>query len=127
VDALQQQTDGLVSKLRGQPGLTGASTQFRSRTPQLFADIDRTKVTALGVSLQEVNETLGMYLGSLYVTSFNEFGRYWQVTIQAEGTYRKPGRGPEPAPGAEQVGADDPAGHPDQHARGRRPGLHHPL
>jgi multidrug efflux pump len=29
-----------------------------------------------------------MYLGSLYVTSFNEFGRYWQVTVQAEGAYR---------------------------------------
>ena len=75
-------------KLRAQPGLTGASTQFRSNTPQLFADIDRTKVASLGVSLQDVNQTLGMYLGSLYVTSFNEFGRYWQVTIQAEGKYR---------------------------------------
>ena len=29
-----------------------------------------------------------MYLGSLYVNSFNEFGRHWQVTIQAEGHYR---------------------------------------
>src|SRR5260370_30208768 len=88
VDALQSQTDALVGKLRALPGLTGASTQFRSRTPQLFADIDRIKVSSLGVSLQDVNDTLGMYLGSLYVTSFNEFGRYWQVTIQAEGKYR---------------------------------------
>jgi multidrug efflux pump len=88
VDALQRQTDDLVRKLREQPGLTGASSQFRSRTPQLFADIDRAKVASLGVSLQDVNDTLGMYLGSLYVTSFNEFGRYWQVTIQAEGKYR---------------------------------------
>ena len=29
-----------------------------------------------------------MYLGSLYVNSFNEFGRHWQVTIQAEGQFR---------------------------------------
>ena len=29
-----------------------------------------------------------MYLGSLYVNSFNSFGRHWQVTIQAEGDYR---------------------------------------
>jgi multidrug efflux pump len=88
LEALQRQTEDLVGKLRGHPGLTGASTQFRSNTPQLFADIDRTKVTALGVALQDVNDTLNMYLGSLYVTSFNEFGRYWQVTLQAEGTYR---------------------------------------
>ena len=29
-----------------------------------------------------------MYLGSLYVNSFNEFGRHWQVTVQAEGEFR---------------------------------------
>ena len=40
------------------------------------------------MSLIDVNQTLGIYLGSLYVNSFNEFGRYWQVTVQAEGKYR---------------------------------------
>jgi multidrug efflux pump len=29
-----------------------------------------------------------MFLGSLYVNSFNQFGRHWQVTIQADGRYR---------------------------------------
>ena len=64
------------------------STQFRSNTPQLFVDIDRTKVASLGVSLDDVNQTLEIYLGSLYVNSFNEFGRYWQVTVQADGKFR---------------------------------------
>ncbi len=86
--ALQEQTDKLIQKLQKEPGLTGVSTQFRSNTPQLFMDIDRTKVESLGVSLDDVNQTLQMYLGSLYVNSFNAFGRYWQVTIQAEGKYR---------------------------------------
>jgi multidrug efflux pump len=86
--ALQEQTDKLIQKLQKEPGLTGVSTQFRSNTPQLFMDIDRTKVESLGVSLDDVNQTLQMYLGSLYVNSFNAFGRYWQVTIQAEGEYR---------------------------------------
>ena len=42
----------------------------------------------LGVSFDDVNQTLTMYLGSLYVNSFNQFGRHWQVTVQAEGDYR---------------------------------------
>jgi multidrug efflux pump len=88
MDALQRQTDDLVQKLHDQSGLVGVSTQFRSSTPQIFADIDRTKVYSLGVSQQDVTQALGMYLGSLYVTNFNEFGRYWQVTLQAEGKYR---------------------------------------
>jgi multidrug efflux pump len=101
-DALQEQTDKLVRKLKelpaqldqpmGTPGwkpaLNNVATQFRANTPQLFLDIDRTKAEALGVALIDVNQTLDMYLGSLYVNSYNEFGRHWQVTIQAEGDYR---------------------------------------
>ncbi len=71
--------------MKHEPGLANVSTQFRSSTPQLFLDIDRTKAEALGVSLDDVNQTLAMYLGSLYVNSFNEFGRHWQVTVQVEG------------------------------------------
>jgi multidrug efflux pump len=69
-------------------GLASVSTQFRSNTPQLFMDIDRTKVAALGLSLDDVRQTIEMYLGSLYVNSFNEFGRHWQVTVQADGQFR---------------------------------------
>ena len=57
-------------------------------TPQLYLDIDRTKAEALGVSFEDVNQTLSMFLGSLYVNSFNQFGRHWQVTVQVEGRYR---------------------------------------
>jgi len=85
---LQRQTDRLVQKLQAEPTLTGVSTQFRSNTPQLYLDIDRNKVATLGVSLEDVDQTLQIYLGSLYVNSYNDFGRYWQVTLQAEGEFR---------------------------------------
>ncbi|HEX4591226.1 MAG TPA: efflux RND transporter permease subunit, partial [Gemmataceae bacterium] len=75
-------------ELRKVPGLNNVATQFRSNTPQLKLDIDRTKCLALGVPLSDVNQTMAMYLGSLYVNSFNEFGRHWQVTVQAEGQFR---------------------------------------
>jgi multidrug efflux pump len=86
--ALQQQTDNLVRKLQSVPGLTSVATQFRSNTPQLWLDIDRVKVASLGISFDDLNQTLSMYLGSLYVNSFNFFGRHWQVTIQADEHYR---------------------------------------
>jgi len=70
------------------PGLLKATTQFRANMPQYFLDIDREKVAFLGVSLDDVNQTLDMFLGSLYVNSFNDFGRHWQVTLQADGKYR---------------------------------------
>jgi multidrug efflux pump len=85
---LQRQTDRLAARLQREPGLVGVTSQFRSNTPQLFLDVERTKVQALGVPLNDVNLTAQVYLGSLYANSFNEFGRYWQVTIQAEGRFR---------------------------------------
>ena len=41
-----------------------------------------------GVELQDVFQTLQVYLGSLYVNDFNLFGRTWQVIVQAEAKYR---------------------------------------
>lgn len=85
---LDEQTDKLVRSLQKTPWLVGVSTQFRALTPQLYLDIDRAKVASLGVPLQDANQTLEIYLGSLYVNSFNVFGRQWQVNVQAEGDYR---------------------------------------
>ncbi len=93
LEILQAQADKLIRKIKDlkvndEPALAGVSTQFRSKIPQLYMDIDRSKVASLGVSLDDVNQTLEILLGSLYVNSFNDFGRHWQVTLQAEGDFR---------------------------------------
>ncbi len=88
LDSLQQQTDRLVLDLSKHKWLIGVFTLFRAHAPQLFMDIDRTKVRSMGVSLDDLNKTLTIFLGSSYVNNFNAFGRYWQVNIQAEGTFR---------------------------------------
>jgi multidrug efflux pump len=85
---LQKQTDAVVARLQKEPTTVGVLTQFRSKTPQLYLDVDRTKVESLGVNLNDVNQTMQIYLGSLYANSFNAFGRHWQVKLQAEGKFR---------------------------------------
>jgi multidrug efflux pump len=86
---LQEETDTLVDQLQKHvPGLVGVSTEIRSRVPQLFLEINRLKAASLGVAVNDVNQTLNILLGSLYVNSFNAYGRYWQVTLQAEGSFR---------------------------------------
>ncbi len=88
VPALAGQVEELVRKLKDLPSVNSTNSQFRPKNPQLYLDIDRAKCAALGVSLDDVNQTLDMFLGSLYVNSYNEFGRHWQVTVQAEGEFR---------------------------------------
>jgi HAE1 family hydrophobic/amphiphilic exporter-1 len=65
-----------------------AFVTFNTRTPRLFADIDRDKAEVLGVPDQNVFNTLQTYLGSTYVNDFNLFGRTFQVYAQADTGYR---------------------------------------
>ena len=44
---------------------------FRSNTPQLFIDVDRTKCKSMGVPLNDVFTALSVYLGGYYVNDFN--------------------------------------------------------
>jgi multidrug efflux pump len=87
--ALQKASDKLIDAGNHQPGLVGLFTLFRSNTPQVYADIDRVKAKSMGVAVSDVFNTLQVYLGSLYVNNFNEFGRSWQVKLQADGSFRR--------------------------------------
>jgi multidrug efflux pump len=87
-DALQAGADALAARGNRQPGLVGLFNGFRARTPQLYADIDRTKVRTMGVALTDVFDALQAYLGSYYVNDFNRFGRTWQVNVQADAPFR---------------------------------------
>ncbi len=87
-DALQAQADNLAAKGNQQPGLVGLFNGFRAGTPQLYVDIDRTKVKTMGVALTDVFDALQAYLGSYYVNDFNRFGRTWQVNVQADAPFR---------------------------------------
>ncbi len=60
----------------------------RADTPWLNLDLDRSKCLALGVQVTDVFNTLQVYLGSYYVNNFNQFGRTWQVNVQADANFR---------------------------------------
>jgi hydrophobe/amphiphile efflux-1 (HAE1) family protein len=70
------------------PGFTQAFSLFNTRTPQLYADIDRTKAEQLGVPISRVFEALSIYMGSTFVNDFNILGRTYRVTAQADNPYR---------------------------------------
>ncbi|MEA2669275.1 MAG: multidrug efflux pump, partial [Chloroflexota bacterium] len=85
---LQQVGERIAARGNKTPGLQGLYNSSRADTPWLYLEIDRTKCLALGVPLSDVFTTLQVYLGSYYVNNFNEFGRTWQVNIQADQRFR---------------------------------------
>src|SRR6266498_5531353 len=87
-DALYQTTQALIGKGYRTPGLAGVFSTFTVTVPQLDADTDRVKAKQQGVPLQNLFETMQIYLGSLYVNDFNRFGRTYQVIAQADAQFR---------------------------------------
>jgi HAE1 family hydrophobic/amphiphilic exporter-1 len=86
--ALERAVQQLQATAMGQPGVMFAISSFRAGVPQIYLDIDREKVIRLGIPLQSVFQTLQASLGAAYVNDFNEFGRTFQVNIQADARYR---------------------------------------
>jgi multidrug efflux pump len=85
---LQRMSDKIVARGNKTPGLTGLYNSSRANTPWLYLELDRTKCMALGVTPADVFSTLQIYVGSFYVNNYNQFGRTWQVNIQADEDYR---------------------------------------
>jgi multidrug efflux pump len=85
---LQRVSDQVVARGNRTAGLQGLFNSSRANTPWLYLDIDRTKCMALGVQVSELFNTLQVYLGSYYINNFNEFGRTWQVNVQADPRFR---------------------------------------
>src|SRR5262249_19251818 len=85
---LQNVTDEVVARGTKTEGLESLFASFRAHTPWLFLDIDRVHAKVMRVSMNELFNTLQVYLGSLYVNDFNRFGRTWQVNVQAASDFR---------------------------------------
>jgi hydrophobe/amphiphile efflux-1 (HAE1) family protein len=86
---LAEQANRFIQAALKRPEIGRAMTLYRASVPQVYADIDRSKVLKLGVPLADVNATLGALLGSAYVNDFNRFGRVYKVYVQAEPEFRK--------------------------------------
>jgi len=88
-DELYQNTQAVIGKGYQNPSLGGLFSTFTVNVPQLDADVDRVKAKTQGVPLQNLFETMQIYLGSLYVNDFNRFGRTYEVVAQADSRFRQ--------------------------------------
>jgi multidrug efflux pump len=87
-DALYKAVLDMQARARQAPELARVFTNFQINVPKLYADIDRTKAKQLGVPLSVIYQTLQVNLGSFYVNDFNDFGRTYQVRVQADAPFR---------------------------------------
>lgn len=87
-NVLEETMNDVMEKARKAPELVGIFSSYKNNGPQLNVDLDRTKAMQLGVRVQDVFDTMQIYLGSLYINDFNKFGRTYQVIAQADKEFR---------------------------------------
>jgi len=88
LEPLYKETTSTLQKGNQTPGLMGVFSSFDINVPQIDSHVDREKAKTYGIPLNDLFDTLQVYLGSLYVNDFNRFGRTYQVNVQAESPYR---------------------------------------
>jgi HAE1 family hydrophobic/amphiphilic exporter-1 len=77
-----------MAAARKRPEIGALSTTFIPSAPQQFVQVDREKVLKQGVALTDVYQTVQAFMGGLFINYYNNFGRTWQVYVEAEAPYR---------------------------------------
>lgn len=87
-DALMAARNQLLALAAENPKLTRVRHNGLDDSPQLQIDIDQRKAQALGVAIDDINDTLQTAWGSSYVNDFMDRGRVKKVYVQAAAPYR---------------------------------------
>jgi multidrug efflux pump len=86
---LQENADNVVNAGAKDRALQGLFTSFRADTPWLELVVNREQAKDKGVSIDDVRTTLESNIGPYYINDFNQFGRTWQVNVQAQDSFRQ--------------------------------------
>ncbi|HEY1847162.1 MAG TPA: multidrug efflux RND transporter permease AcrD [Buttiauxella sp.] len=86
--ALMQARNKLLELAGNDGSLTRVRHNGLDDSPQMQIDIDQRKAQALGVSIDDINNTLQTAWGSSYVNDFMDRGRVKKVYVQAAAKYR---------------------------------------
>ncbi|MBQ7739262.1 MAG: multidrug efflux RND transporter permease subunit [Desulfovibrionaceae bacterium] len=70
------------------PAIGMVRNLFSTTAPQLYANLDRERCKAMGISITDVFSAMGATFGQTYVNDFNMLGRTFQVRLQADPSYR---------------------------------------
>jgi hydrophobic/amphiphilic exporter-1 (mainly G- bacteria), HAE1 family len=77
-----------IGKLQQRPEVMVAISSFDARFPQKLVEADIAKIKDAGLTLNEVMSALQAYVGSMYISNFNIYGKLYRVIVQASPEYR---------------------------------------
>jgi HAE1 family hydrophobic/amphiphilic exporter-1 len=82
-------TSVFLGAMRQRPEVMMAMTTFNPNFPQKQIEANIPKIKEAGLTLGQVMSTLQAYVGSMYVSDFNLYGKQYRVMVQASPEYRE--------------------------------------
>ena len=79
---LAQWRDRMLARIGEYPGLIDADSDYKETRPQMRIRIDRARAADLGVSMQQIGNTLETMMGGRRVTTFVDDGEEYDVVLQ---------------------------------------------
>lgn len=78
-----------IAELQKRPEINSASTSFDPSFPQYLVDVDAAACKRAGISPSTILSTMQGYLGGMYVSNFNSYGKMYRVMLQGEREFSK--------------------------------------
>ena len=86
---LDNAAKNFIGNLMSLPEVQYGFSDFTSKTPNIYLDIDRTKAEAMNIPLSNIFSTIENYLGSGYVNDINLGTQVNKVIVQSDWKFRK--------------------------------------
>lgn len=86
---LEKNARKFIAELSAKPEIQFAQTSFNSQYPQYLININIPRASEVGVSVNDILNTLQGYIGGIYSADFNKYGKQFRVMVQALPDARK--------------------------------------
>ena len=88
LEELFQVTQKMAAAGNSRKDLSGLFSSYTANDPQFLVKIDREKARSLQIPLQQITDTLQVYMASAYINDFDFNNRAYRVYVQANQQFR---------------------------------------
>ena len=89
LEELFQVTQKVAAAGNARHDLAGLFSSYTANDPQFLVKIDREKARSLQIPLQQITDTLQVYMASAYINDFDFNNRAYRVYVQANAEFRR--------------------------------------
>lgn len=86
--ALKEAIVSIQREAEGDSRIASVTSMYQGTVKQYEVKFDRDRIKQLGIALEDVYDVLSSYMGGAYINDFNDFGRAFEVKMQARGDSR---------------------------------------